>query len=141
MKPVFNLEIVAPQRKFYSDEVEMVVVKTPNGEVGILAGHVPVIIVIEVGPIRIKKNGEWFDAVLSEGYMEVQQDKAIIIVDSAEWPHEIDENRAKAAKERAEERLRKQLSKIEYVSTQAALARAMARLRVKRDLNGMNRKY
>ncbi|NLD49561.1 MAG: F0F1 ATP synthase subunit epsilon, partial [Clostridiaceae bacterium] len=74
----------------------------------------------------------WIEAVLSEGFMEVKQDTAIILVDTAEWPDEIDINRAKAAKERAAERLMRRMNKEEYVQSKAALARAMARLKVKK---------
>jgi F-type H+-transporting ATPase subunit epsilon len=130
MASTFNLEIVTPERKFFSDEVEMVILKTPEGEMGILAGHTPMVVAVAIGPIRIKKGGEWLEAVLTEGFMEIKQDKTVILTDSAEWPHEIDINRAKAAKERAEERLRRQLSQVELVRSETALARALARLRI-----------
>jgi F-type H+-transporting ATPase subunit epsilon len=57
-------------------------------------------------------------------------DKVVIMTDSAEYPEEIDVNRAKAAKQRAEERMQKQLSQLEYMRSKAALSRAMARLKV-----------
>lgn len=127
----FYLEIVTPERKFFSEDVEMVILKTPEGEMGILQGHIPMVVALGIGPIKIKKDGKWQEAFLSEGFLEVEQNKTIILADTAEWPEEIDENRAKEAKERAEERLKRQLSQIEHIRSQAALARAMARLRVK----------
>lgn len=130
MASTFNLEIVTPERKFFSGEVEMVILKTPEGEMGILKEHVPMVVAIAIGPIQIKKDGEWLEAALSEGFMEVKQDKTIILADTAEWPDEIDVNRAKAAKERAEERLQRQTDEIETIRSRAALARAAARLRV-----------
>ncbi len=130
----FYLEIVTPERKFFSDEVEMVILRTPEGEMGILEGHVPMVVAVDIGPVKIKKNGEWQEAVLTEGFMEVKQDKTIILTDTAEWPSEIDVNRAKAAKQRAEERLQRQISQIEYSRSKAALSRALARLRVAKDI-------
>lgn len=130
MASTFNLEIVTPERKFFSGQVEMVILKTPEGEMGILQGHVPMVVAVAIGPLKIKKDGEWLEAVLTEGFMEVKQDKTVILTDTAEWPNEIDVNRAKAAKERAEERLQRQISQLEYYRSQAALARALARLKV-----------
>ncbi|MCX7709403.1 MAG: F0F1 ATP synthase subunit epsilon [Clostridia bacterium] len=130
MASTFSLEIVTPERKFFSGEVEMVILKTPEGEMGILRGHMPMVVAVAIGPLKIKVDGEWKEAVLTEGFMEVKQDKTVILTDTAEWPEEIDVNRAKAAKERAEERLHRQLSQIEYYRSQAALARALARLKV-----------
>lgn len=134
MAETFYLEVVTLERLFYSGDVEMVVLKTPEGEIGILPGHIPLVTAVTVGPLRIKKDGEWIDAVLNEGFMEVKQDKTVILADTAEWPHEIDERRAEAARARAEERLHHQLSQVEYVRSQAALARAMTRLKVKKRL-------
>lgn len=137
MAPTFKLEIVTPERVFFSEDVEMVVVKTPQGEIGILAGHIPLVVAVAVGNGRIKKeNGEWVEAVLTEGFMEVKQDKTIIFTDTAEWPYEIDANRAEAARKRAEERLAIKQSEIEYVRSQAALTRAMTRLKAKGNIKG-----
>lgn len=132
MANTFFLEVVTPERRFFSGEVEMVILKTPEGEIGILKGHTPMIVSVAIGPMKIKQNGEWLEAVLNEGFLEIKQDRAIILSDTAEWPHEIDENRAKAAKERAEERLHSNLARIEHIRSQAALSRALARLKVKK---------
>lgn len=134
MASTFYIEIVTPERIFFSGDVEMIVLKTPEGEMGVLHGHIPMVVAVAVGPIRILQKGEWSTAFLSEGFMEVKQDKTIILADTAEWPHEIDENRAKAAKARAEERLRNKLSHKEYIQSQAALSRAMERLKVKKEI-------
>lgn len=136
MAPTFRLEIVTPERVFLSDDVEMLVVKTPQGELGVLAGHVPLVAAVAVGACRItKKTGEVVEAVLTEGFMEIKQEKTIVFTDTAEWPEEIDANRAEEARKRAEERLAMKQSEVEYVRSQAALARAMARLKVKGRYN------
>jgi len=130
--PTFKLEIVTPERGFFSDDVEMLVVKTPQGEMGVLAGHIPLVAAIAVGSCRIKKKtGEMVEAVLTEGFLEIKQEKTIVFTDTAEWPDEIDANRAEAARKRAEERLAMKQSEVEYVRSQAALTRAMARLKIK----------
>ena len=98
--------------------------------ISLIVDHTPMVVVVDVGTTRIKQDGKWLEAVLSEGFMEITNKKTIILVDSAEWPDEIDANRAKAAKERAEEKLHRQLSQAEYIRSQAALARALARLKV-----------
>lgn len=132
MAPTFKLEIVTPERVFFSEDVEMLVVKTPQGEMGVLAGHIPLVAAVAVGSCRIKRtNGEWAEAVLTEGFLEVKQAKTIVFTDTAEWPQEIDSHRAEAARKRAEERLAMKQSEQEYVRSHAALARAMARLKVK----------
>lgn len=130
MANTFNLEIVTPDRKFFSGEIETVVLKTPEGEIGVLKDHMPMVVAVAIGPIRIQKDGDWLEAVLSEGFMKIMQDKTVILVDTAEWPNEIDVNRAKAAEERAKERLQSQLSRVEYMRTQAALQRAFSRIQV-----------
>lgn len=134
MASTFKLDIMTPYRKFFEDEVEMVVVKTIDGEVGVMKGHMPMVLAVDTGNIKILHNGEWKEAVLTEGFMEITQSEVVILVDTAEWPHEIDVERARAAKERAEERLSSQLAKVEYIRSRAAMARALARLKVTKKL-------
>jgi F-type H+-transporting ATPase subunit epsilon len=131
---LFNLEIVTPERVFFSGQVEMVVLNTPDGQIGVLAGHIPMVVAVAAGPVKMLKEGKWNTAFLSEGFMEIKQKNSVILADTAEWPDEIDENRARAAKQRAEERLCRKLSEKEYMYSQAALARAMGRLRVKKEI-------
>lgn len=132
MASKFKLEIITPEKKFFSGEVEMLVVKTPDGEMGVLRGHIPMVVAISIGLARAVVNGKTYKAVLSEGFMEITRDGVVILVDTAEWPEEIDVRRAEAARERALGRLRSKLNKVEYLRTQAALSRALARLDVKK---------
>jgi F-type H+-transporting ATPase subunit epsilon len=134
MANTFYLEIVTPERKFFSGDVEMLILKTPDGEIGILKDHMPMVIAVAIGPIRIQKDGEWLEAVLSEGFMEIRQEKTVILADTAEWPNEIDTNRAKRAEERARERLQSKLSQLEYMRSQAALQKALSRLKISKDI-------
>jgi F-type H+-transporting ATPase subunit epsilon len=131
MEKTFFLEIVTPYRKFFSGYVEEIIIQSQGGQLGVLKDHAPMVITVDIGPVKILRDGEWLHAVLSEGFMKVMENKTTIICDSAEWPHEIDINRAKAAEERARERLQHQLSKEEYARTQSALQRALSRLKLK----------
>ncbi|PYG89526.1 ATP synthase F1 subcomplex epsilon subunit [Ruminiclostridium sufflavum DSM 19573] len=128
--PTFFLEVLTPERKFFSGEAEEVIFRSVDGEIGILAMHAPTVVAVDVGPLKIKADGKWSEALVTEGFAEIMPDKVIILTDTAEYPEEIDINRAKAAKDRAEERLQKQLSQLEYARSKTALARAMARLKI-----------
>jgi F-type H+-transporting ATPase subunit epsilon len=128
--PTFLLEVLTPERKFFSGEVEGVVFKSVDGEMGVLAKHAPTVAAVDVGALKINSQGKWIEAIVTEGFAEIMPDKVVILTDTAEYPEEIDINRAKAAKDRAQERLQKQLSQMEYMRSKAALARAMARIKI-----------
>jgi len=131
MASTFLLEIVTPERMFFNEQVEMLIFKTPEGEIGILRNHAPVVAAVISSSIRFKQNDEWKNAVVASGFAEVLGDKVVLLVDTAEWPDEIDLNRALEAKKRAEERLQRSLNTQEQAQSQAALSRALARLSVK----------
>ena len=130
----FYLEILTPGKKFYEGEVDMVIVPGVEGEHGILIDHVPVVIALKNGILKIQEGNEWKEAVVHGGFIQVEHKQSIIMSDAVEWPEEIDVNRALSAKERAEERLRQQLSQVEYIRSKAAMARAMARLRITKEI-------
>jgi F-type H+-transporting ATPase subunit epsilon len=88
---------------------------------------------VNVGIISIKRNGVWEDSFNSEGFMEVHFEGVLIFVQACEHPDEIDARRAEEARKRAEENLRQRQSMSEYKRSRIALARAMARLRIKKD--------
>jgi F-type H+-transporting ATPase subunit epsilon len=132
MASLFKLEVITPDRNFFTGNVEMVILKALDGEMGILSGHVPMVSAVSAGPIKILQDGKWSEAAITEGFMEVKQDRTVILVDTAEWPDEIDASRAEAARQRAMDRLHQRLSHIEYLRTQAALSRALTRLQVKK---------
>ncbi|MEW9123145.1 MAG: F0F1 ATP synthase subunit epsilon [Thermotaleaceae bacterium] len=128
MASTFQLEIVTPDRKFYEDEVEMVIVRTTEGDLGILKNHTSLVSPIAIGVIRIKKDGVFTEAPCAGGFVQVRKDKTTIITDSAEWPEEIDVERAKRAVERAEGRLKNAQANVDVARAQAALERALNRL-------------
>ena len=130
MAKLFKFEIITPERVFYSDEVEMVVFNTPNGEMGILADHAPMLIANAICTVRILKDGKEELASISEGFFEITLKGVTAVVDTAEWSHEIDVERAKRAKLRAEELLKSQKNDLEMeMMLKASIQRANARIR------------
>lgn len=131
MASTYALEIVTPDRKFFEEEVEMLITRTSQGDIGILKGHENMVAPLAVGAIRIKQNDEFKIAACSGGFMTVTKDKVTLITDAAEWAEEIDIDRALAAMERAKERLAQTMSKdIDLDRARVALHKAINRLRV-----------
>jgi F-type H+-transporting ATPase subunit epsilon len=126
----FKLEVITPDKHFYNDEIEMVIVRGVEGDLAVMRGHIPFVTPLAIGKLRIKKDGQYREAAISGGFISVQPDKTTIMTDSAEWPEEIDANRAEEAKKRAEERLQQRQDKIDRARAQAAFERAMNRLNV-----------
>jgi F-type H+-transporting ATPase subunit epsilon len=126
----FELEIVATDRIFYKGECEHLVITAIDGLLGILPGHEPLVTTLPSGELKYMVDGKWRYAAISDGFIQVMPDKSVILADSCELPEEIDIKRAEEARQRAEERLRQKQSIQEYYQTQAALNRAMNRLKV-----------
>jgi F-type H+-transporting ATPase subunit epsilon len=99
------VEIVTPEHIVYTNEVEMVVAPTIDGEIGILPLHAPLVGALKAGEVRVKHDGlvEWF--AVSGGYIQVHEDKVIILADDAEAASQIDVERARQAKALAEARI------------------------------------
>lgn len=130
----FHLRVAASDRLFYDGPCNMVVIPAIDGEHGVLAQHEAMVTAVSAGELRFLKDGEWNIAAVGDGFAEITPEKVVLIVDTAESPEEIDIRRADEAKERAEERLRHKQALLEYYHTKAALARAMARLKVTKKL-------
>lgn len=130
MAKTFHLEIIATDRIFFSGETEHLVVTAIDGLLGIMAGHEPLVTSLPTGELKYLVDGEWKYAAISEGFIQVMPDSSIILADTCELPEEIDIKRAQEAKERAEELLRQKQSIKEYYETQAALNRAINRLKI-----------
>lgn len=134
MASTFRLEIVTPDRKFFEDDVDMAVVRTSEGDLGILKNHMSLVSPLAIGTVKIKKDGVYTEAACAGGFVQVRQDKTTIITDSAEWPEEIDVERAKRAVDRAEERMKNAHAGVDVIRAQLALERALNRLKIaKRD--------
>lgn len=131
MASLYNLEIVTPDCKFFEGQTEMCIVRTTEGDIGILYDHEPLVAPVSIGKIRIRKDGEFVSAACAGGFLTVDEDRVVIVTDAAEWADEIDIDRAKDAYERAKERINKGNDKeIDVARAHASLTKAINRLRV-----------
>ena len=126
----FNLQIVTPSAMFFDDEADMLIVRTSEGDIGIMANHEPLVAPIRVSRLRIKIGDSYRSAAVSNGFMTVMPDKVTIVTDACEWAENIDMNRAEKAKQRAEDLLRKQDHEVDVVRAKSALLRASNRIDV-----------
>ena len=129
----FKLEIVTPERVFYSDEVDAVSMTTLTGRIQILAHHISYATGIVPSSVKIRQKDTVKYAAVGGGFVEVTKNKVVILADSAEWPEEIDKNRAEEALQRAKERLglKSNKSDIDKKRAQIALMRALSRIKVR----------
>ena len=125
----FELEITTPERQFLKEPVQMVILPGENGELGVMAGHAPLVLVLKSGTVRIKQNDEWRECVTADGYAMVDRKRVLLLCQMAERPEEIDERLAREEEAREKEKLRQAQSQREFLITKANLAHAMARLR------------
>lgn len=125
----FKLNIIEPDGVFYEGEIDMLEFNTTEGEIGVLPGHIPMTVIIKPGIVTIYETGkDEKKAAVHAGFAEILQDKVTILAEIAEWPEEIDTERAEAAYERAQERLQQKDPGTDMVRAEAALLRAMARI-------------
>ena len=132
MANTLKLEIVTPDAKAFSDDVEMVTVPAAEGEMGIYPQHVPVLTQIVPGELIVRKNGRDSFLAIGEGFIQVTAERVAIMADMAIKAENIDEAKAEEARQRAEARLAEHLEDEEAAIVQAALAHSMAQLKVKR---------
>ena len=126
-----TVEVVTPERVVYSGQAEMVIARGVQGDLGILPNHMPLVTPLKTAPVRIKvEGGQEVRVAVSGGFMEVRGDKVTILAETAELPGDIDVERAKAAKERAEKRLSEKYPEIDVERAERALQRALVRLDV-----------
>jgi F-type H+-transporting ATPase subunit epsilon len=132
MANTMKLEIVTPEGKAYSEDVEMVTLTAVNGEMGILPQHVRFMTQMVPGELLVRKDGADQVLAVGEGLVDVGHDHVSVLTDMAIAAESIDEAKAEEARRRAEARLREKISAEEIAATNAALARSLAQLRVKR---------
>ena len=129
---MFRLKIVTPDRIFYEGKVSMVEMNTTDGEIGVYPQHVPTTFILVSGVLAIHEDGEKKYAALHAGFAEVLQNQVTVLAEAAEWPDEIDVERAERAKTRAEERLRDRADNINQIRAESALRRALTRIEIGR---------
>ena len=128
-----NFEITTPEKIVYAEEVDEVVLPTPQGEVGILPNHIPLVSLLSPGELRIKKGDDVTSMAVSGGFIEVRPDKVIVLADTAEQAEDIDEERAEEARKRAQELSKeKRADTKEFAALTAKIEKEFARLKVVR---------
>jgi F-type H+-transporting ATPase subunit epsilon len=136
MPDTLKLEIVTPEGRVYSEEVDMVTVPGIEGEMGILPQHVPLMTQMVPGEISVRKAGHDYFLAVGEGMIEVSGRHVAVLTDLAIGSDKIDEAKVEEARRRAEARLHEKLSDEEVASVNASLARSVAQLHVKRRRHG-----
>jgi F-type H+-transporting ATPase subunit epsilon len=132
MADTFQLEIVTPEKMVVRDMAEEIQIPGKNGYLGILPGHAPLITELAVGEISYRKAGHTSYLAVAWGFAEVLPDKVTILAETAERPQEIDVQRARESKRRAEEALRTGQTEADFTLAEDSLKRAETRLEVAR---------
>ena len=127
-----KLEIVTPEAKTYSEDVDMVTLTGTEGEMGILPQHMPLMTQLVAGEIIAKKGLETIFLAVGDGFVQVTGDRVAILTDMAIRAENIDEAKAEEARQRAEARLAEKLSDEDAAMVSATLAHSLAQLKVKR---------
>ncbi|MFW8599897.1 F0F1 ATP synthase subunit epsilon [Desulfobacterota bacterium M19] len=133
MAEKIQLEIVTPTGAVVSEAVDIVTAPGTDGDFGVLAGHAPLLSTIKIGSLEYKNDNQTQTIMVNGGFCEVSNNKITFLVESAERGEEIDAERALRAKERAEKRLaeaQRQQETLDVARAEAALQRALARLKV-----------
>jgi F-type H+-transporting ATPase subunit epsilon len=132
MAATLKLEIVTPDAKVYSEDVDMVTLPGVEGEMGIYPQHVPLMTQLSAGEVSVRKGGQDFFLAVGEGFVEITGERVSILTDMAIRAENIDESKAEEACRRAEARLAERLDDEEVATVNAALAHSLAQLKVKR---------
>ncbi len=132
MADTLKLEIVTPDATVFSEDVHMVTLPAVDGQIGVLPHHVPLLTQLIPGEMIVRKDGRETFVAVGEGLVLVTRDAVSIVTDMAIAAGSIDEAKAEEARQRAAARLRDKLSDEDVASVNAALARSLAQLKVKR---------
>lgn len=132
MAATIKLEIVTPEAKIFSDDVDMVTLTGTEGEMGILPQHMPLMTQLVAGEVIAQKGKDSFFIAVGDGFVQVTGDRVAILTDMAIKADDIDEAKAEEARRLAEARLSQKITDEDAAHIQAALAHATTQLRVKR---------
>ncbi len=127
-----HLKVVTPEKQIFDEEVDEVIVTTPDGEIGILPNHTNLMTPIKPGEMRIKNGGKTHILATGSGLLQMSDNTLSIMTDLAQEPADIDEKAVEEARRRAEQALAQKLTAEEYASTMAILEKSLAQLQVKR---------
>lgn len=128
---IFQVEIITPERVFYTGEATMIEFTSVEGEMGVYKNHIPLTTVLAPGIVTITEEDGQKKAAVHSGFAQILGDKVTLLAEIAEWPDEIDGDRALKAKRRAEERLAAKAEDIDVVRAEMALKRALVRINLK----------
>jgi F-type H+-transporting ATPase subunit epsilon len=135
---MLKLEIVTPEAVAYSETVDMVVLPGAAGELGVLAGHEPLMTTVVPGELRVIRGGEETVMAIGSGFAEITGESVRVLADMAVRAEEIDEAAAIEARKRAEQRLAEKLSDEEIITVEASMQRALIQIEVKRRHRGQH---
>ena len=125
---IFQVEIITPERVFYKGEATMIEFTSVEGDMGVYKNHIPLTTVLAPGIVTITEAEGQKKAAVHSGFAQILGDKVTLLAEIAEWPDEIDWDRAEAAKRRAEERLAAKAEDLDVVTAELALRRALVRI-------------
>ena len=125
-----DLTVVTPERSIVHEQVDELQIPGAAGYFGVLPGHAPLFSELKIGEVAYRQGDRWFFLSVAWGFVEVQSDHVRILAETAERAHEIDVDRATRAKQRAEQRIAKGGTDIDYARALVALERALIRIQV-----------
>ena len=128
MANTFQLEIITPTQIFIEGQVSYVRAESPDGQFGIMAKHTPATIALGIGEIKVVKDGKETFYATNGGFADIQKESVLLLVETAEKISDIDKDRAEAARQRAQERMKDK--EIDRTRAQTAIAKAENRLKV-----------
>lgn len=131
MATPFDLKIITPEKLFFDGKTENIIVRTTEGDIGILANHISYVAALPAGPLKIKTDsGEFRVAAVSGGTIKVSKKGVVIIATAIEWGDEIDLEHARRSEEDARHKLATYESGVEFERAQLKLRRALNRIHV-----------
>ena len=128
MAEKFKLSIITPDTSFYEGEAEFLEFTSTEGQMGVYAQHIPLTTILEPCVMTIHNDGEKKKAAILGGFIEILKEKVTVLAENAQWPEDIDLDRAEVAYERAKERLAAKQEGIDLKRAEASLKRAVARI-------------
>ncbi len=126
----FHLKVLTVDRVFFEGDVERIVVRTTQGDVGILPNHVKYLAALGIGGLTIIADGKSRTAAVAGGFVDVSKEQTVILARTCEWADEIDISRAQSAEERAKAKLQQKLSEHEQDIASIKLKKAINRIRI-----------
>ena len=123
-----DIKIIEPDGMFYEGKASFIEFTSVEGRMGVYKNHIPLTTILEPCVVKVQTEEGIKKAAVMGGFIEIQKEKATILAEDAAWPEEIDVERAKASKQRAQDRIEKRDENLDLVRAEASLKRAIARI-------------